>query len=282
MKVVAITDHDVIPKEEMEVDGKSIATTEYACQKNVHILLGVEFSCDTDVDDVHIVAFGCNWNAKEFAIEEENMKRSKINGYRKLTEVLSHNGMNISWEELLENNGNRRTPEEIQRKHIFEAVAIKGYTSNWQEAKIMIRDNPAYNIKREKIDPVRAIEIIKRAGGLAILAHPYLIDEVVHKSSKHIARRDYIQNLIDHGLDGIEASYTYSKTSYKGTMTEDAIEKEIIDLYSDKVKIISGGSDYHNDGKKGAKNPRMMGDKGVTWEYFQRNEYLRGLLPKNT
>jgi predicted metal-dependent phosphoesterase TrpH len=264
----------------MEIDGRNISPVEYGRKTNVHVLLGVEFSCDTDVDDVHIVALGCNWNDKEFTVEEENMKRSKINGYRKLTEILSRNGMKISWEELLDNNGNPRKPEEIQRKHIFEAVAAKGYTSSWQEAKIMIRDNPTYNIKREKIDPIRAIEIIKKSGGLAILAHPYLIDEVIHKSSKEIHRKKYIQDLIDSGLDGIEAAYTYSKTSYKGNMKEEAIEKEVSDLYSKKVKIISGGSDYHNDGKKGVKNARMIGDKGVTWEYFTNNEYLHGLISR--
>ncbi|WP_094546134.1 PHP domain-containing protein [Petroclostridium xylanilyticum] len=280
MKVIAITDHDIVPSEKMEIDGKILTPEEYGREKNVNVLLGIEYSCDTDVDDVHIIGLGCNWKDENFKIEEENMKRSKIEGYRKLTEVLSQNGINISWQELLENNGDYRKPEDIQRKHIFEAIARKGYTSTWQEAKIMVRDNPVYNIKREKINPLRAIELIHKAGGLAILAHPYLIDEVVKKEKKEITRKEYIHKLIDAGLDGIEAAYTYSKTSYKGSLTPEEIEKEVRDMYKDKVKIISGGSDYHNDTKKGVKNARMIGEKGITWKYFKENKYLNALIAK--
>ena len=278
MKVVAITDHDVIPQEYIEIDNKKISTKEYGLQKNVHVLPGVEYSCDTDVDDVHIVGLGCDWNYEEFAVEEENMKKSKVNGYKKLTEVLTANGTNISWDEILYNNGNPRDPESVQRKHIFEAIALKGYTPSWQEAKIMVRDNPVYNVKREKIDPLRAIEIIHKAGGRAILAHPHLIDEVVEKPGKKILRDDYIQNLINNGIDGIEAAYPYSKTSYKGNMKDEEVEAVVRNKYSGIVKIISGGSDYHNDAKKGVKNARMIGEKGITWEYFQSNQYLSSLI----
>ncbi|MDK2798847.1 MAG: 3,5-nucleoside bisphosphate phosphatase [Clostridiales bacterium] len=278
MKVVAITDHDVTPLTIIEVNGKKISPVEYASSKNVHLLLGIEYSCDTYVDDVHIVGLGCDWTDENFKIEEARMKRSKIEGYKKLTEVLTDNGMHISWEELLENKGNPRNPEEIQRKHIFEEIAKKGYSKTWQEAKLMVKNNPIYNVRREKIDPVKAIEVIHNAGGIAILAHPYLIDEVVKKGDKKITRQEYIAHLLEAGLDGIEAAYTYSKTSYKGKQTEEQIEKEVRQLYGDSVKIISGGSDYHNDAKKGVKNARMLGEKGVTWEYFQGNEYLNRLI----
>lgn len=277
MKVIAITDHDIVPEEMMKVDGKTISTIEYGRKKNLNVLLGIEYSCDTDVDDVHIVALGCDWTHKDLVLEED-MKYSKIEAYKKLTEVLSENGIKIFWNELLESGSNHRAPEDIQRKHIFELIADKGYVKTWQEAKIMVRDNPKYNVKRDKIHPVRAIEIIHNAGGLAILAHPYLIDDVIYSHNRKISRSDYIQKLVDAGLDGIEASYTYSKTSYKGYMREAEIEKEIIDTYGRKMKIISGGSDYHNDAKKGVKTPRMIGEKGVSWEYFSANKYLSGLI----
>lgn len=278
MRVIAITDHDVTPKGTIESGGKLFTPTEYGRMKNVYVIPGIEYSCDTDVDDVHIVGLGCDWSNEKFKIEEKNMEISKINGYRKLTEVLTKNGMDISWQELLENNGNLRRPEDIQRKHIFELIANKGYASTWQDAKIMVRDNPAYNVKREKIEPIRAIDIIHEAGGIAILAHPYLIDEIVEKNRIKTTRWEYIENLIKSGLDGIEAAYTYSKTSYKGNCTSEEIEKEVRELYTDMVKIISGGSDYHNDAKRGVKNPRLIGEKGVTWEYFKQNKYLSSLI----
>ena len=278
MKVIALTDHDVTPLETMVVDEKEISTVEYGLLRNVHVIPGIEFSCDTYVDDVHIIGLGCNFRLNTFKIEEENMKKSKINSYRKLTELLTEHGINISWGELLENEGNPRNPENIQRKHIFEQIARKGYTPTWQEAKIMVRDNPELNVKREKIDPLRAVEIIHESGGIAILAHPYLIDEIVEKDGVKLSRKEYIDKLIEFGLDGIEAAYTYSKTSYKGTLTQEQIEQKVKSQYGKRVKIISGGSDYHNDAKKSVHHPRMLGEKGMSFEYFINNDYLKTLI----
>lgn len=41
-----------------------------------------------------------------------------------------------------------------------------------------------------------------------------------------MSRQEFIEVLIEAGLDGIEASYTYDKTSYGGTMTKDEIKKK--------------------------------------------------------
>lgn len=278
MKVIAITDHDVIPEEKIEVNGIFVSTIDYARTFNLEVLLGIEFSCDSDVDDVHIIGLGCNWDDERFVTEEENLKLSKIEGYKKLVSKLTEHGIEVSWEELLENNDGFRTPQEIQRKHIFELIASKGYTKTWQEAKLMVRDNAELNVKREKIHPLKAIELIKSTGGISILAHPFLIDEVINQQGIRIKREDYIRVLIESGLDGIEASYTYHKTSYKGNLKDYEVEQRIFDTYSDKVKIISGGSDYHNDFKKGVRNSRMIGEKGITWEYFIKNKYLYALI----
>lgn len=61
----------------------------------------------------------------------------------------------------------------------------------------------------------------------AVLAHPYLIDEM------------------DAGLDGMGARYTKDKTSDKGTQTAAEIASEITVRYSSRVSFLSGGSDYH-------------------------------------
>ena len=85
--------------------------------------------------------------------------------------------------------------------------------------------------------------------------------------------------MIEAGLDGIEASYTYDKTSYGGTMTPEEIKQEVIETYAKRGLIISGGSDYHADGKKGIENPRDIGDCGITPEEFAQYDKLTALLP---
>ena len=207
------------------------------------------------------------------------MANSKVDAYRKLTQVLTQHGIPIGWNDVLENaDGTMRAEDAVQRKHIFETIARKGYAKTWQEAKLLVRDNPAYNIRREKIDPADAIGIIRRAGGVAILAHPHLIDESIEKNGVVISRADYIERLIEAGLMGIEAAYPYDKTSYKGKQTSEEIRQSVLRAYQARLPVISGGSDYHADGKKGVENPRELGDGGVTMDYFRANPLLAALI----
>ena len=261
MKVVAITDHDVVPPAEV-------------FQGGVKVVKGMEISCDTNVEDVHIVALGCDWNMTQFGQLTDAVEASKLEAYKRLTEVLCDNGIRVEWSELLEN----RKPEDIEKKHIFELMAKKGYTSSWQEAKLLVIGNPILNVKREKPDPVEVLDIVHSAGGIAILAHPYLIDERVSVHGKVITREDYIDRLIDNRLDGIEVCYPYDKTSYKGTKSNEQIWAEVESKYKDAVRVLSGGSDYHADEKKGVTNPRGLGECGIEEEYFAGNEILRKLI----
>lgn len=276
MKAVAITDHDITPPLFVEDnDGRKIPTEDFAKKQDVELILGYEFSCDTDVDDVHIIGYKCDWKNKEIINESIKAKNSKATAYRKLCETLSRHGYEIDFEldilQYTDENGriHKRIPEKVEKKQIFEAMAIKGFAPSWQAAKLMVKDSPVFNIKRRKINPCEAIRIIKEAGGLAVLAHPYLINETVDsKITGKTTRECYINKLIKAGLDGIESVYTYNKTSYKGHMSPAEIQNEVERLFKGKVRFFTGGSDYHNDGKKGIKNPRLIGEAGISHREF--------------
>jgi len=103
-----------------------------------------------------------------------------------------------------------------------------------------------------------------------VLAHPHLIDEsLASQDIKAGSRTDYIEKLIVSGLDGIESCYTYSKTTYKGSLTNEQIQKEVEDRYRGRIRFFTGGSDYHNDAKKGAANPREIGEAGISYGQFR-------------
>ena len=278
VEILALTDHDIIAPETISVNGSDIKLVDYAKIKGVALLRGIEFSCDTIVEDVHIVALGCDFKHPFFEREYQNSIRSKIDSYRELCEILTGDGLPIDWQNdiLL---GGERGENAVQRKHIFEAMAQKGYVPEWSDAKLLVKKTPKYSVKRKKPDPVMIIQNIHEAGGIAILAHPYLINEEAEWSGAPISRAAYIDKLIEAGLDGIEVGYPYGKTSYGGSLPVDMIEEEVYSLYKDRVSILSGGSDYHNEGKKGSKNARRLGEKGVTMEYFMNNPKLKALLP---
>jgi len=276
LKAVAITDHDVCPPLTLQDNNQTLDIKAFSRSRGLMLVLGYEFSCDSHVDDVHIIGYELDWESPLIKEAVEEAKKSKADAYRKLCGALTRNGMPISYEDEIliykDNEGNQRARSayDVQRKHIFELMARKGYALSWSRAKLMVRGDPKLNIGRKKISPLRAIEIIKKCGGLAVLAHPYLIDEKVNsRVIGEVSRDKYIDTLIDAGLDGIESCYTYSKTTYKGDKPNDEIKKEVEDKYKGKVKFFTGGSDYHNDGKKGVDDPRYLGEAGISFKEFE-------------
>ena len=281
---VGITDHDVTPPEVLELaDGRTVGTFDYAAERGVRVVLGYEFSCDTRVDDVHICGYGLDWNHPDLLGEVAAARQSKVQAYEELCRRLTEAGMPVDWEadvlHYLHPDGKPAgwAPADVQRKHIFEAMAARGYAAGWSEAKILVRDNPTLNVQRRKIDPTEAIGLSHRCGGVAVLAHPHLIDATIEVAGRAKRTRDeYIDDLIAAGLDGIEVRYTYDKTTYQGTQTPEAIEAEVRARYADRLRILSGGSDYHADHKKGAGKIRGLGERGLTVAEFEAA--LGGLL----
>ncbi|MDO4566169.1 MAG: PHP domain-containing protein [Oscillospiraceae bacterium] len=277
LKVLAITDHDVRPPKTVDTDEGEMDLLEYGRLRGITVLRGCEVSCETQVEDVHIVLLGCDWSDGFFTELEEQVQRSKIESYQRLVELIREDGYPISWEDILNNDGKPIAPELTQKKMIFERLAKIGFAESWSEAKLKCKETPRYQVKRPKPDPLEVIAEAHRCGGIAILAHPYLINEPVQLEGETLSRAEYIERLIEAGLDGIEAEYTYDKTSYSGSLTREEIAREVRALYSGRLAIISGGSDYHADHKKGVKNARAIGEAGVSEEYFYSNPLLARL-----
>ena len=274
---LGITDHDITPPLVLDLgDGRQAGSVEYAAERGVRLVLGYEFSCDTWVDDVHICGYGLNWNHPDVLAEVEAAERSKSRAYEELCQRLTEAGMPLDWDRdllhytALDGRPTVRDPSDVQRKHVFEAMAARGYAPTWSDAKILVRDNPTLNVQRRKIDPHEAVALIHRCGGVAVLAHPHLIDAMIEVPGRPTrTREEYIDELIAAGLDGIEIRYTYDKTTYKGTQTPEQIEADVRGRYGRRLRILSGGSDYHADHKKGAKKVRALGERGLAVEEFQ-------------
>lgn len=223
MRVLAITDHDIRPPEKIRIDpveGSLIAAAEagpstsmmdavdYAWSRGLRLIRGIEISCGTTVEDCHIVCLGCDWKDPYFDELERSVAESKISSYRELVERLDADGMKMTWQEVLENGGKPVREDQVQKKMIFELIARKGYQKDWSAAKLMVKNTPAYQILRKKPDPIEVIREVHRCGGIAIMAHPYLVNEPVRLPGESMDRASYVDRLIAAGLDGIEACYS--------------------------------------------------------------------------
>ena len=277
LKVLAITDHDITPLSVVETENGAVPLKEYGRDRGISIIPGIEFSCNTEIEDVHVVGLGCDFSHPGFAAQEQKTVESKIKGYSLLCEKLTEQGMPVSMEAICTYKGRNISQEEVQKKMIFEYMADKGYAEDWSKAKLMVKNTPSFQIKREKPEAEDMIRLIKESGGIAVLAHPYLIEEAACLSGEKGNRTEYIDRLIEAGLDGIEGAYPYNKTSYGGTLTPKQIEAEIRERYTDRVRFISGGSDYHGDRKKGLTEAkcRDLGEKGLSYDEFMKTPLRR-------
>ena len=273
--VVGITDHDVLPPEIIVANGAEVPLEEFAQIHHVRIIPGVEYSCETYIEDCHVVGFGCDFHSPALTQISEEIKCYKEESYIELLDKLEQYGMPIAQEELLASTPGL-TLADLQKKRIFDLMAAKKYVPDWKAGKLLVRSEKALEVKRKKPKAKDIIEALHAAGGRASLAHPFLIDPEIEYQGQRISRWKFIDDLISYGLDGIESRYPYSKTTCLDPRPNEVLWQEINRRFIGKL-FISGGSDYHNDAKKGTSNPRELGECGLTKEEFLLfDHFLKG------
>lgn len=215
LEYLAITDHDT-------TDGVQEAL-KTARDFNLTVIPGVEISTDSKHGLAHVLGYFIDYNNKELVETLKEMRRSRKLRASDMVAKLQELGMKIEWERVKEIAGDAS----IGRPHIAQALLEKKYIASFAEAfhKYIGQGGPAY-VERIKITPEEAVRMIKQAGGLAVLAHPFTLDEP----------ETLIQNLKKAGLSGIEVFY--------GEYGEAEIEK--LSEFADKYGLLkTGGSDFH-------------------------------------
>ncbi|MBE5825831.1 MAG: PHP domain-containing protein [Butyrivibrio sp.] len=226
LAAIALTDHDT-------VEGIDEAIS-YAAERypDMEVIPGIEFSTVNEGKDVHVVGLYIDHHNAEFVAGLQSFIDSRtqrnIRMCQKLTEEA---GLPMSYEELIE----AYPGAVLTRAHYADFMIRKGYAKSRAEVfDRYIGDNCPYYVPREKISPEQAIDYVKKAGGVPILAHPILYKMGEAKLDALVAR------LKDAGLVGIEAIYsTY----------EPRDERRIKALAEKYDLLISGGSDFHGRNK---------------------------------
>lgn len=212
---------------------------------------------------------------------ERSVAASKLESYRLLVDALRRAGYRVTWDEVLENGGAPVPETAVQKKMIFELLQRKGYFPSWRDAKLMVKQTPAFSIPRRKPKAADVIRHVWATGGVSILAHPNLMAEQVRtEDGAEITRDAFIKQLLQCGLDGVEIRYPYDKTSYGGSHTREELARSNYLKYVGRVRILSGGSDYHAEAKKGTGTPRLLGESGLTLTEFRTNPHLLTLIER--
>jgi len=216
LDVIAITDHD-------SIEGVAPALTAAQEFPQLKVISGVEVSTDVPHGEVHILGYFIDYRDPELIETLERLRGSRRVRAQKMLAKLSALGIDIEWGRVQEIAG----VGSIGRPHIAQAMLERGHVESSKEAfvKYIGREGPAY-VGREKMTPSEAVELIVKANGLPVLAHPAAIDNL----------EELIPILQKVGLVGIEAYYNnYSAKSVKNLAS-------VAHKYG---LVASGGSDYH-------------------------------------
>jgi len=216
LSFIALTDHD-------NIDGIASAQATARAFPGLKIIPGVEISTDVAEGEVHVLGYFIDYTDPAFNAALDGFKNSRLQRGEKMVAKLRKLGINIDWQRVKEIAGGST----IGRPHIAQAMLEKGYISSFKEAfnEYLGHGRPAY-VERDKMTPKEAVELIIKAKGLPVLAHPLTLPDPEAMTAE----------LKGAGLVGLE-------TYYNGYTTEEI--NRLLTLADKHELIATGGSDYH-------------------------------------
>jgi len=176
---------------------------------------------------VHLLAYLFDPDDPVLAAETRRIRDDRILRARAMVDRLIDLGVPITWDDVAAIAGSAV----VGRPHIARAMAASGaiaspgqaFTPDW------IADGGRAYVGRYALDPVRAIALVRSAGGVAVLAHPRA-DRALAVSDAQIAV------LAAAGLAGVEVFHPDQPESEQASL---------LGLTRDLGLIATGGSDDH-------------------------------------
>ena len=222
--VLGITDHDT-------TSGWKDAIA--ARRANLALVLGAEISCLTQ-DDVAVHMLGLLFDGENATMQTmlEESRDSRLPRMRRMTELLTADGIEISIEEVFAVMPEGAT---LGRPHLADALVAKGHIASRDEAfATLLHNGSKYYVTHLAPTPEDAIKVIRQAGGVAVIAHPFAT-----RRGQTLSAMSF-PSLIAAGLNGVEVEHRDHSQEEREQLRE---------LARDLGLVITGASDYHGTGK---------------------------------
>ncbi|WP_319522476.1 PHP domain-containing protein [uncultured Desulfosarcina sp.] len=227
LKAIAITDHDTL--------AGSAAAISRGIPSTLQFLTGIEISADAPpgfVSDgsIHILGYGIDLGNTRLGALLDVLKAARENRNPRIIARLNALGMDLNADELTPIVGSGVAG----RPHIARLMVKKGLADSIDDAfdRFLGKNRPGY-VAKYRVPMADAIGAIDAAGGIAVLAHPYLNDLKGQDGFE-----PFLQALIAMGLGGIEAIYPDHP---------ETVATEYCRLARKYNLVITGGTDFHGE-----------------------------------
>ena len=218
LSCIALTDHDTVEAVE--------ETISIGNDRGLEVLPGIELSAEYESQEVHVLGYLIDYKSAPFLKQLQILKENRVKRVHKIVEKLNALGIGLKAQDVFDLSLDA-TPG---RLHIARALVKTGLVKSIFEVfnKYIGDKGPAYSLGF-RFSPKEAIKFIRDAGGVPVLAHPYIL----HND-------ELILEFIRLGLMGIEAYYPEHS------------QGEInfyLNLAKENNLLVTGGSDCHGKAK---------------------------------
>jgi predicted metal-dependent phosphoesterase TrpH len=224
VQILGIADHDT-------TSGWQEASE--SLRGSLQLVLGSEISCLTE-DGVSVHMLGLLFDPLHQEMQQvlEETRDGRLPRMRKMIEKMRAEGMEISMEDVEKAMPDGAT---MGRPHLADALVARKIVKSRDEAFTdLLHNESRFYVSHAAPTPVQAIELIRRAGGVAVIAHPF----ASHRGK--VLRVEDFADLVTAGLNGIEIDHR----------DQNPDERAMLRVIAHELDLVStGSSDYHGTGK---------------------------------
>jgi len=224
LDVVALTDHDTTL-------GWAEAG-EAAVALGIVFVPGIEVSCARRGRSIHLLAYLPDPAHPVLAAELERARVSRDTRLDRIVERMAADGIPITAEAVWAEVSEGAT---AGRPHIADALVTAGVVQHRDEAfATWLGNDSPYYVGHYAPDPVRAVEIVRAAGGVPVIAHPW------SGTRGRVVADRLLEEMTAAGLAGVEVHHRDHDEDAVRHLTRIAHELDL---------LVTGSSDYHGAGK---------------------------------
>ena len=218
LDVVALTDHDTTAGH---------AQARRALPGSLTLVPGMELSCLLDGRSLHLLAYLFDPDDPQLAAQTRRIRGDRVRRAQAMVDRLAGLGVPITWGDVAAIAGSAV----VGRPHIARAMVASGAIAAPEQAFTLdwIADGGRAYVTRYALDPVRAIGLVRAAGGVAVIAHP-------RADRALLVADDQIAGLAAAGLAGVEVFHPDQPAD---------VQAGLLGLTRELGLIATGGSDDH-------------------------------------